>query len=200
MSASIASASVASLLNQFQSLNQLPRDVAKAMTLEVLRPSGLSVPVLNYTPTGLVACIRAGGKATIAKITKKDDVSWSHAQSGLSPISAYAFNELFQRDTALTITTIFGEDYWNNYRSAIVKRAGGNTSETVVKMVFALVAGDLLYWRMTGQVYMDAMENESNEGKVLCLAKKAQIAFTQAEVSQNLLKSVCPCEVSITVV
>jgi hypothetical protein len=186
--------------SHFQNLSELPRDLVNSLTREVLRPSGLSIPVLNYTPEGLVASVRAGSRATIVKITKKDTASWADSLSTLPPNRAYGFKDLFLEDTAETITAVFGNDFWQSYRTAITKKAGENTPETMVKMIYALVAGDALYWRMSSQIYMDAMESETNEAKMLVLAKKAQIAFSHTEMSQNLLMSVCPCEVTVTVI
>lgn len=197
-------ASIASLQSQFESLEALPQDIATSITKEVLLPAGMSVPFLNYTPKGLVACIRCiregANKATIVKITKNDDVSWEFARSTLSPDQALGLNELFQKQTALTVASIFGCDYWWNYRNAIVKSAGEQNVENMMKLIFALVAGDVLYWRMTSQIYLDAMENETNEARVLVLAKKGQIAFSHSEMAKNLLMKVCPCEVTVTVV
>ncbi len=194
--------SIASLQSQFQSLKALPQDIATSITREVLLPAGLGAPVMNYIPKGLVACLRAGAtKGTIVKITKNDTVSWDDCLNSISPDQALGLSVLFQRDTGLTISTIFGDEFWNAYRSGIVKRAGVNTSsENTLKLIWACVAGDILYWRMTSQIYLDAMENETNEAKVLVLAKKGQIAFSHSEMAKNLLKSLCPCEVAITVV
>jgi hypothetical protein len=192
--------SINALNSQFQSLDALPQDVAKAMTVEVFRPSGMTIPVLNQTGEGLVACIRAGAKATIVKITRNEGLSWDEVRDDMSPDQCWGLSCLFQQDTAQTIATVFSWDFWFKYRSAIIKDLGERNSQNIVRLIFSCVAGDILYWRMSGQVYLDAMENETNEVKVLCLAKKAQIAFSHAEMTKNLLKSVCPCDVSITVV
>jgi len=200
MASSMKSA-IDSLQTHFKSLEELPQDLCDTVTKEVFGSCVLSVPVLNYTPTGLVASIRAGDKATIIKITKKEEASWEYLHSHITPEQVWSFSNLLQQDTAQTISSLFGWDYWFKYRFAIVKRAGeNNTPENKMKLVFALVAGDALYWRIVSQVYMDAMENETNEVKVLILAKKAQITYSHSEMSLNLLKTIAPCDATATVV
>lgn len=143
-------ASIASLQSQFLSLEALPQDIATTITKEVLLPAGIGAPVLNYIPKGVVACLRAGAtKGTLVKITKNDDVSWDVARDSISPDQAWSISVLFQQETAQTIATIFGWDFWFKYRSAIIKRAGETNAENMLKLIFALVAGDMLYWRMT---------------------------------------------------
>jgi hypothetical protein len=190
--------SVETLASQCKSLNEYPQELVKSLTLEVLLPSGLALPQLNYTPRGIIGTIRVGKKATIVKTTLKEGADWSETISCLDPAVASFLSSLFLRDTGLTVATIFGDDYWNAFRSAIVKDEGTVSHEKVLKMVWACVAGDMLYWRMTAQIYMDAVENETNDLKMMVLAKKAQIAFGHSKMVEDILKKSVPCDITIT--
>ena len=193
------SSSLASLSSSFKNLQEFPEELGKKATLEVLKPSGLTIPQLNYTPKGVVASIRVGKKATIVKITLKEPYTFDGTLCCLNPHNGYAISDLFKRQTGLTIATVFGDAFWEDYQNAIVKEPSlPPNPEKVIKMLYACIAGDVLYWRMSAQVYMDAMEDETNEAMSLVLAKKAQIAFQQSEMTLGFLKASMPCDITVS--
>jgi hypothetical protein len=190
--------SLQSLQSQFKNLSDFSKEDVKKATLDILPYAGLGTPTLTHTDTGLCAVLPSKTKNCVVFINKPEDEPWMTLLRTVSPQVLLMLSQFFTRDTGLTIAAIFGSDYWEAYHSAITKKvlrknatleaAGGMT----VKTAWSCVAGDLLYWRLTGQLFMDAMENAETDLLRCLYAKKGQIAFHQAEMSQNLLKSIFP--------
>ena len=158
--------------------------------MDLLPKSGLSVPQIKYTPVSVIGNIRAGKKATIVKITLEEGKDWDESLS----VSRVGLAHALRNDTAQTIATIFGVEYWNAYKDSILNN---QALQQPHRMFWAWSAGDMLFWRMVSQIYIDAMENETNELKMMVLAKKAQIAFQHSEMTLAVLKDAMPCVVSI---
>lgn len=193
--------SLASLTSQFSNLNSFSKEDIKKATLDILPPAGLGKPHLTYTPSGVCGVLPSKSRTAVVLINKNDEQSWESLLRTVSPDVVMMLQATFQRDTGLTISAIFGEDYWETYRSAFIKKPEDPTQEAIVRLCFASVAGDIAYWRLTGMLFADAMDDAETDLLRCLYAKKGQIAFHQAEMSENLFKNIFRgAKVSVSVV
>jgi hypothetical protein len=89
----------------------------------------------------------------------------------------------FLSDDQLTIAYIFGSDYWNAYKEAMLGWTDtmDTTFENIVRSTWSCVMGDYLYWKTTANLYLEAMEEADTDLKRSIYAQKAKCAFTHAE-------------------
>jgi hypothetical protein len=182
-----------SLQTQFKSLEALPEAEAKNVSIKVLGGANLSVPIINYTKNGVIGSLRVpGGSALIIKMEKPTGKTWEQLLPE-DPSGLETFSRVFQKDTGLTICRVFGEDYWKSYLTAVVKRSSEETNaEVCVKMFMAMAVGDMLYWRFTGQLYIEAMESSDTDLFRMICGKKGQIAYTQSALTMGCYNHLFP--------
>jgi hypothetical protein len=195
----------ASIQSNRKNLKEFPKGLAYDTSMDVLPKSGLSVAKIKFTSTGVIGSIRAGKKATIVKINLKDDEDWDCAKGSRN---SFWGKQLEAHCDSLEnfIRHIYGDEFYKSWYDATVQIPEPYTPETpaedltsaqTTQCVWGEVAGYVLYWRMTGQIYMDAMEDETNELKMLVLAKQAQLAYQYSEIALAVLDIAESCVATV---
>ena len=176
---------IKTLQSTFETMDAYPKEANNQATRDIVNGSGLTTPTLKQAPNGMVGAYRATTKkrSLIVNIKKNDGVAWDDFKATLAPHIAQLMAYQFGHDDMLTITHIFGEDYWKAYRTAMLGwiDAKNTNFENVVRSTWSCVMGDYLYWKTTANLYLEAMEEAESDLKRSIYAQKAKCAFTHAE-------------------
>ena len=173
------------LQSTFETMDAYPKEANNQATMDIVKGSGLITPTLKQAPNGMVGAYRATDKkrSLIVNIKKNDGVAWDDFKATLAPHIANLMAYQFGHDDMLTIGHIFGKDYWEAYRWAMLgdMDTKNTTFENVVRGTWRCVMGDYLYWKTTANLYLEAMEEAETDLKRSIYAQKAKCAFTHAE-------------------
>jgi hypothetical protein len=176
---------IKNLQSTFETMDAYPKEAQKQATMDIVKGAGLTTPTLKHSPNGMVGAYRATNKkrSLIVNIKKNDGVDWDDLKT-LSPLVARLMLHQFLSDDKLTIEAIFGSDYWNAYKEAMLGKdmdTKETTFKNVVRITWSCVMGDYLYWKTTANLYLEAMEEADTDLKRSIYAQKAKCAFTHAE-------------------
>jgi hypothetical protein len=166
-------------------MDAYPKEARDQATRDVVNGAGLTTPTLKANAKGLVGAYRATDKkrSLIVNIKKNDGVAWDDFKTTLDPYIAQLMAQQFLNDDKDTIEYVFGRDYWEAYREAMLGEinATNTTFEKVVRSTWSCVMGDYLYWKTTANLYLEAMEEADTDLKRSIYAQKAKCAHTHAE-------------------
>jgi hypothetical protein len=174
------------LTASFKTLGEYPKDAVMSATTDIVLGAGLTTPTKKTHHHGLTGSYRATtvGRTLIVNIRRNNHIDWEAFKHTLDVELAHHMAYQFNHDDQLTISYIFGQKYWEDYRLAMIEglvSTGTGDFKEVVLATWSMVLGDYLYWKTTANLYMEAMEEATDDLKMSIYAQKAKVAFTHAE-------------------
>jgi hypothetical protein len=172
--------SLDTLNSALENLVEFGSEARQKAGTEVLRSQPLSVPKVIHTPGGLVGTLEMGGVKTTCFITKPKENSWGKTLRSFSPEEVDFIQGLFQKDTMATLESVWDKKSAQAYYKGATGAPTGGIDELCVRAIMCFLAGDILYWRTMGEMFLRGSEEECAEVDMLVRAKKAQLYYTHA--------------------
>jgi hypothetical protein len=172
------------LTASFKTMDEYPKEALAQATRDIVNGAGLITPTLRPTGNGFIGAYRATNakRSIMVMINKNTEVAWDDFKETFTPSLGQLMAYQFNHDDQMTITAVFGADYWKDYRNAMLgSMTTENTFENCVRATWRCVMGDYLYWSTTAKLYLEAMENADTDLKRSIYAQKAKISYTHAE-------------------
>ncbi len=163
-------------------LREFGHEASKKATDEVLSPHSLGVPKVIHTPGGVMGTLEMGGIKTTCLITKPSGKSWKKVISSFSEAEVEFLQRLFQKDTMEVIAQRWGLEGAQAYYEGAMTHPTGGMDELCVRCVMCLLAGDILYWRTIGEMFLKSVDSGCAEGDMMVRAKKAQVNYANAQI------------------
>ena len=152
---------------------------------EVLLPHSLGVPKVIHTPGGLMTTLEMGGVKATCIITQPKDKSWGDTLRSFSVEESEFILGLFQRDTMATMTAVWGAESAQAYYKGAVPSPEGGYDEVCARCMMSVLAGDILFWRTTGEMFLQSVDDGCAEVDMLVRAKKAQVCYTHGQMDMQ---------------